>query len=72
MENLEVKKIKSQKRAALLLIVGSSIAFLSYINNDNLEKYGNNNYFILGGLLMLNAIGIFAFFRSYRKLKKIA
>lgn len=71
MENSEVKKIKSQKLAAIILIIGSVVAFSSYINIDNLEKYGNNTYYILGGLLTLNAIGIFAFFRSYRKLKKL-
>lgn len=71
MENSEIKKTKSQKQVALLTMVGSAILFLSYINKDDLEKYGNNNYYILGGLLTLNAIGIFAFFRSYSKLKKL-
>ena len=97
METSEIKKIKSQKRAALFLMVGSAILilsyikkeelerygannyiilgtasfFLSYTNKDDLEMYGNNNYIILGALLTLNAIGIYAFFRSYSKLKKL-
>lgn len=71
MENSEIKKIKSQKSMAIILILGSAALFLRYITKDDLEKYGNNSYFYLGGLLVLNAIGIFGFFRSYRKLKKL-
>jgi hypothetical protein len=71
METSEIKKIKSQKRAALFLMVGSAILILSYIKKEELERYGANNYIILGALLTLNAIGIFAFFRSYSKLKKL-
>jgi hypothetical protein len=71
METSEIKKIKSQKRVALFFIVGTASFFLSYTNKDDLEMYGNNNYIILGALLTLNAIGIYAFFRSYSKLKKL-
>ena len=71
MENLEIKRIKSQKRAAIFLIAGSAILLLFYISKEDLEMYGNNNYYIMGALLTLNVVGVIAFFRSYIKLKKL-
>lgn len=71
MEYLEIKKIKSQKRAAIFLIAGSAILLLFYITKEDLEMYGNNNYYMIGALLTLNVVGVIAFFRSYFKLKKI-
>lgn len=70
-ETSEIKKIKSQKQAAVFLIAGSAILLLLYISKDDLEKYGNNNYYIIVALLTLNVIGFIAFFRSYIKLKKL-
>ncbi len=51
------KKIKSQKNAAILLIILPIILLISYIDNTDFDKYRLNNYVICGALIVLVICG---------------
>lgn len=63
------KKIKSQKNAAVLLIIVPLIILISYISKSDFQEHGINNYIICGGLLVLIICGLVGFSNSLKKLR---
>ena len=57
MNEQKSKKIKSQKNAAILLIILPIILLISYIDNTDFDKYRLNNYVICGALIVLVICG---------------
>jgi len=70
MNDKEAKKIKSQKNAAILLIVVSIIMLISYMGKTDFDKYGLNNYIICGALIVLIICGSIGLKNSLRKQKE--
>ncbi|EPR72223.1 hypothetical protein ADIWIN_2723 [Winogradskyella psychrotolerans RS-3] len=68
--NNEVNKVKSQKNAAILLIIVPLIILTSYLGKTDFDKYGVNNYIISGALIVLIIIGSIGLKNSLRKQKK--
>jgi len=68
--NNEVKKVKSQKTAAILLIIVPLIILVSYIGKTDFDKYEVNNYIISGALMVLIIIGSIGLKNSLRKQKE--
>ncbi len=64
------RKIKSQKNAAIFLITGSLILFISYVNKLINYGYNSNNYIICGSLLVLAFCGFVGLRNSLRKEKE--
>ncbi len=65
-----IKKIKSQKNAAIFLIIGSVILLISYVNKLINYGYNLNNCIITVGLLVLTICGFVGLKNSLRKEKK--
>lgn len=70
MDNKEVEKIKTQKNAAILLIVGSMIILISYLGKTDFDTNRNNNYVICGALLVLIICGSLGLRNSLHKQKE--
>jgi len=70
MNEKEIKKIKSQKNAAILLIVASILGLIFYLAKTNFNEYGINNYIICGALLVLMILGAIGLKNSLRKQKE--
>ncbi|HRE78101.1 MAG TPA: hypothetical protein PLL09_09795 [Flavobacterium sp.] len=51
------RKIKSQKNAAILLIIVPFIIIIRYISKNDFDKYGVNNYIICSALFVLMICG---------------
>ncbi|WP_179334122.1 hypothetical protein [Winogradskyella costae] len=66
----EVNKVKSQKNAAILLIIVPLILLISYLGKTDFDAYGLNNYIISGALIVLIIIGSIGLKNSLRKQKK--
>ncbi len=67
MDKKKLRKIKSQKNAAILLIIGPT---LMLINKTNLNKFNFNEYIISTALIVLIICGLLGLRNSLRKLKK--
>ena len=70
MNNEKSKKIKSQKNAAILLIIVPIIILISYLGKMDFDKYGMNNYVICGALVVLMICGGIGLKNSLRKQKE--
>ncbi|REE08325.1 hypothetical protein DFQ09_1073 [Winogradskyella pacifica] len=68
--NSEVKKVKAQKNAAILLIIGPLILLISYLGKTDFDKFGVNNYMISGAFIVLIIIGSIGLKNSLRKQKE--
>jgi hypothetical protein len=68
--NNEVKKVKSQKNAAIVLIAGAFSVLVYYLMKPDFGKHGMNDSIICGALLVLIIIGSIALIRSLRKQKE--
>lgn len=71
MNNDKIRKIKSQKNAAILLIIVPFIIIIRYIIKDDLDKYGINNYVICVSLFLLMICGGIGLKNSLRKEKQL-
>jgi hypothetical protein len=71
MYNEKKKKIKSQKNAAILLIIVPILILISYIGKTDFDKYGMNNYFIFGALIVLIICGAIGLKNSIRKEREL-
>ena len=71
MSNHQNRKIKSQKNAAILLMIGPLILLISYLRKTDFDKYGINNYFICGALITLIVCGCIGLNNSLRKEREI-
>lgn len=71
MYNNKRKKIKSQKNAAILLIIVPIVILISYIGKTDFDKYGMNNYFLCSGLIVLIICGAIGLKNSIRKEKEL-
>lgn len=71
MNNEISKKIKSQKNAAILLIIVPMIMLILYLGNSNFEEYRINNYIICGGLIVLIICGGIGLNNSLRKQREL-
>ncbi|QNK78215.1 MULTISPECIES: hypothetical protein [Winogradskyella] len=71
MTEKEIKKIKSQKNAAIILIIVPIIMLISYLGKTNFNEYGLNNYIICGALVVLMICGAVGLKNSLRKQKNI-
>ncbi len=67
--NNSIVKIKSQKRAAIILTAGAFAVLIHRLFREDFEKHATLNYIICGALLFIIGIGITSFIRSSRKLK---
>jgi hypothetical protein len=70
MTEKEIKKIKSQKNAAILLIIAPIIMLISYLGEPDFNEYGLNNYIICGALVVLIICGSVGLKNSLRKQKE--
>lgn len=71
MNNEISKKIKSQKNAAILLIIVPMIMLISYLGKSDFEEYRINNYIICGGLIVLIICGGIGLNNSFRKQREL-
>jgi hypothetical protein len=71
MYNEKKKKIKSQKNAAILLIIVPIIILTSYIGKADFDKYRINNYLICGALIVLIICGAIGLKNSIRKEREL-
>ena len=69
--NKEIKKIKSQKNAAIFLIIVPIITSLIYLMRNNFEVNGQNNNIIGGSLIVLIICGSVGLNNSLRKEKEL-
>ncbi len=65
------KKIKSQKNAAIFLIIVPMIILISYLAKTDFDKYEMNNYVACGALLVLMICGGIGLKNSLRKEKEL-
>lgn len=73
MNNYEIKKkIKSQKNASLILIIGSILIFIAYFSKDDFHIRGLNNYVIVCSLIVLVICGGIGLKNSLRKEKELS
>ncbi len=71
--NTDRRKIKSQKNAALFLIIGCLVFCLSYFKNTNFDTLGSNDYIILSSVIVLiicSSIGLINSLRKEKELEK--
>lgn len=64
-----IKKIKSQKNAALGLIFGAFIILIQCVFRTDFDNYQTLHYMMTGGSSILLVLGVVGFIRSSRKLK---
>jgi len=69
--NKEIKKIKSQKNAAIFLIIVPIFTSLIYLMRNNFEVNGQNNNIIGGSLIVLIICGSVGLNNSLRKEKEL-
>ncbi|MFD2891027.1 hypothetical protein ACFS5J_03255 [Flavobacterium chuncheonense] len=62
---------KSKKIAAISLIVVPCIKLISYLGDNDFEKYGMNNYIICGALFVLMLCGTIGLKNSLYQKDKI-
>jgi len=67
----QIKQIKSQKKAAILLTTGAFLLLIGFLYRVDFENYRDHNYFMCLALSVLVGCGIVAFTRSNRKLKRV-
>lgn len=71
MNNEKIKKIKSQKNAAILLIIVPFIMIIRYIGKDDFYKHGINNLVICVSLFVLMICGGIGLKNSLGKKKEL-
>ena len=73
MDNTEIKKkIKSQKNAAIILIIGPLLVLLNYFRKNNYEIKFLNNYIFICSLIVLIICGGIGLKNSLRKEKELS
>jgi hypothetical protein len=73
MNNVEIKKkIKSQKNAAIILIIGPMIVLLTYFRKNDFEIKNLNNFIIVCSLIVLIICGGIGLKNSLRKEKELS
>ena len=73
MNNVEIKKkIKSQKNAAIILIIGPLLILLNYFRKNNYEIKYLNNYILICSLIVLIICGGIGLKNSLRKEKELS
>lgn len=73
MNNVEIKKkIKSQKNAAIILIIGPMIVLLTYFRKNDFEIKSLNNCIIVCSLIVLIICGGIGLKNSLRKEKELS
>ncbi len=73
MNNVEIKKkIKSQKNAAIILIIGPMIVLLTYFRKNDFEIKSLNNCIIVFSLIVLIICGGIGLKNSLRKEKELS
>ena len=73
MNNVEIKKkIKSQKNAAIILIIGPLLILLNYFRKNNYEIKQLNNYILICSLIVLIICGGIGLKNSLRKEKELS
>ena len=73
MNNVEIKKkIKSQKNAAIILIIGPLLILLNYFRKNNYEIKHLNNYILICSLIVLIICGGIGLKNSLRKEKELS
>lgn len=70
MENLNIRKIKSQKNAAIFLIFGSLIAFFTYFKKEDFQINSENALLMSCCFIILLCASI-GLRNSLRKLKNL-
>lgn len=65
----DLKKLKTQKNAAVFLFAIATFVFVKNLRKWDVELYGWNNYIISGGSILLMIITVSAFYRSWRKIR---
>ncbi|NER16730.1 hypothetical protein [Spongiivirga citrea] len=68
---MEMKKIKMQKNAAIILIIVPLLKIISYLLKNDFEIGGRNYYIIGGSLIVLMICGSVGLRNSLRKEKAL-
>ena len=68
--NENKKKIRGQKNAAIIIIIGSMLILASYFGNNDFEIRNRNGYILICSLIILIICGLIGLKNSLRKEKE--